>query len=91
MEFLRDRETSLQSQSKSNFLGKALPHAKTMDAPPPRTSPKNEPTFPDDEPNIESNVEFLRQMEDQDSSRGHKSRSSISSNKPKRADRKSVV
>ncbi|KFY12317.1 hypothetical protein V492_03950, partial [Pseudogymnoascus sp. VKM F-4246] len=84
MEFLRDRESSLQSQSKSNFLGKALPHAKTMDAPPPRTSP-DEPAFPDDDSNIESNVEFLRQMEDQDSSRGHKSRSSISSNKPKRA------
>lgn len=82
MEFLRDRE---QSQPKSNFLGKALPHAKTMEAPPPRTSP-DEPTFPDNDPNIESNVEFLRQMEDQDSSsRGHKSRSSISSNKPKRA------
>lgn len=82
MEFLRDRE---QSQPKSNFLGKALPHAKTMEAPPPRTS-ADEPTFPDNDPNIESNVEFLRQMEDQDSSsRGHKSRSSISSNKPKRA------
>ncbi|ELR10057.1 nak/nak-unclassified protein kinase [Pseudogymnoascus destructans 20631-21] len=82
MEFLRDRE---QSQPKTNFLGKALPHAKTTDAPPPRTSPP-EPAFLDEDPNIESNVEFLRQMEDQDSSsRGHKSRSSISGNKPKRA------
>ncbi|OBT38715.1 nak/nak-unclassified protein kinase [Pseudogymnoascus sp. WSF 3629] len=82
MEFLRDRE---QSQPKTNFLGKALPHAKTLDAPPPRNSPP-EPASPADEPNIASNVEFLRQMEDQDSSsRGHKSRSSISSNKPKRA------
>lgn len=84
MEFLRDRESNLQSQSKSNFLGKALPHAKTTDVSPSRTSP-NEPAFPDEDPNIESNVEFLRQMEDQDSSsRGHKSRGSISSNKTKR-------
>lgn len=91
MDYLREKE-SLQSQSHSKpkfrSKSKTLSNAKNIDTTQPYKSSSGSAS-PDDDAAIESNVEFLRKMEDQqDSSRGHKSRNSLSN--PKNSKRTSL-
>lgn len=79
MDYLREKESSNDhSASKGNFFTKHIPHNKKSTEPSPQfTDPSRTPSPPLSDTAIDSNVEFLKQMEETEKKDAKSKRSSI--------------